>query len=171
MQYNLFCQSNKVARSVLSLVFILLGLMYSPHWWAFLLIGYGCYLTTSTYSSSDRTAHKLAAQLKASGAPFPCSRYIFDKKAMRVISQPDGDELSPLPYDKVAGLGEDLGAFYLFRDRYGGYRIPKSAIEGREKEFRQMVEARTGRRFIRRRSPLSRLRDWMTARENEPLHL
>ncbi len=170
MQYDLFCQQNRVVRSLISVTCILIGLVKADSWWALLLIAYGCYLTTSTYSSSNRTAHKLAAQMQAGGG-FPRSRYVFEQKAMRVFSLPDGEELSPLPYGQVAGLGEDRDAFYLFRDSYGGYRIPKSALGDREEDFRRMVERRSGRRFVRRTTPFNRLRDWMRQRDSEPPHL
>lgn len=170
MQYDLFCQSNRTARSLISVGCIILGLVMSDRWWALLLIAYGCYLTTSTYSSSNRTAHKLAAQMKAAGG-FPRSRYVFEKKRMRVFSLPDEEELTPLVYSEAAGLGEDREAFYLFRDRYGGYRVPKSALGGKEDAFRAQLEGRTGRRFLRRRTPFNRMREWLRARENEPEHL
>ncbi len=170
MQYDLFCQKNRLARSIISVVCVLLGVVYYTSWWALLLIAYGCYLTTSTYSSANRTAHKLAAQMRAAGG-FPRSRYVFEKKQMRVFSLPDEEELTPLAYEAVAGLGEDRDAFYLFRDSYGGYRVPKSALGDREEAFRDMIEARAGRRFARRRTPFNQLRDWMKRKENEPEHL
>lgn len=157
MQYDLFCARNRVARSFLSLILVLTGVLYSG-WWSLLVIGYGCYLVTTTYAASNRTAHKLAEQIKGAGLPFPCSVYRFEKNAMHVVSQPEGEELEPLPYAAVRKLGEDRQAYYLFRDRYGGYMIPKSQLAEREEEFRAFVEARTGQAFQRGfSSPLGRL--------------
>ena len=172
MQYDLFCQRNRMARGFLSLTLIVIAILYGGgSWWSLLIIGYGVYLMTSTYASSNRTAHKLCEQLKAASLPFPSSRYIFEEKAMRVITLPDGEELEPLLYDKVLRLGEDRDAYYLFRDQFGGYRVPKQALGKREEEFRAYVQKKTGLNFYRRLTPLRRLRDWMSKRAGEPEHL
>lgn len=172
MQYDLFCTRNRVARTVLSMLLILIALLYGGgNWWSLLLIAYACYLTTSTYAASNRTAHKLAEQLKAANLPFPSSRYLFGETSMRIISLPEEEELDPLPYSQVLQLGEDLKAYYLFQNQFGGYRIPKEALGEREEDFRTFVQAKTGKKFIRRLTPLRRLRSWMDNRANEPEHL
>ena len=172
MQYDLFCTRNRVARSFLSVILILIALLYGGgNWWSLLIIAYACYLTTTTYASSNHTAHKLAEQLKASKMPFPSSRYLFGKDAMQIITLPDGEQLDPLPYSQVLQLGEDFKAYYLFRDQYGGYRIPKEELGEQEEEFRKFVQGKTGKKFIRRLTPLRRLRMWLDHRANEPEHL
>ena len=172
MQYDLFCTRNRVARSFLSIILILIALLYGGgNWWSLLIIAYACYLTTTTYASSNRTAHKLAEQLKAAKMPFPTSHYLFGKDAMQIITLPDGEQLDPLPYSQVLQLGEDFKAYYLFRDQYGGYRIPKEELGEREEEFRKFVQGKTGKKFIRRLTPLRRLRMWLDHRANEPEHL
>ena len=172
MQYDLFCTKNRIVRTALSLGFVILGVVYFSHWWGVLAIAYGCYLTTSTYASANHTAHKIAGQLKESGMPFPHSRYLFGKEAIRIISLPGDEELDPLPYSQVCGLGEDNRNFYIFRDRYGGYVLPKEKLAGREDAFRSFVEGKTGKFFRRRRqAPIRRLMHWMKKRENEAYHL
>ena len=172
MQYDLFCTRNRAARSVLSILLIVIALLYGGgSWWSLLIIAYACYLTTSTYASSNRTAHKIAEQLKAANMPFPSSRYLFEKDAMRIITLPDEEELDPIPYSQVLQLGEDFKAYYLFRDQYGGYRIPKEELGDREEEFRKFVQGKTGKKFVRRLTPLRRLRMWLDNRANEPEHL
>ena len=172
MQYDLFCTKNRIVRTALSLGFVILGVVYFSHWWGVLAIAYGCYLTTSTYASANHTAHKIAGQLKESGMPFPHSRYLFGKEAIRIISLPGDEELDPLPYSQVCGLGEDNRNFYIFRDRYGGYVLPKEKLAGREDAFRSFVEGKTGKFFRRRRqAPIRRLIQWMKKRENEAYHL
>ncbi|MBO6093942.1 MAG: hypothetical protein J6P40_10035 [Oscillospiraceae bacterium] len=172
MQYDLFCTRNRVARSILSAFLILIALLYGGgSWWSLLIIAYACYLTTTTYAASNRTAHKLTDQLKAAKMPFPSSRYLFEKDAMHIITMPDGEEMDPLPYDKVLQLGEDFKAYYLFRDQYGGYRIPKEELGEKENDFRTFVQNQTGKKFIRRLTPLRRLRMWLDNRANEPEHL
>ena len=59
MQYDLFCTRNRIVRTILSAVLVIIGVLNYSAWWGILLLAYGCYLTTSTYVSPDRTAHKL----------------------------------------------------------------------------------------------------------------
>ena len=85
MQYDLFCASNRITRTILSILFIAGGIINLSEWWGILLAAYGCYLTTSTYSSANHTAHKLAEQIKKSGMPFPASRYEFRENHLKSI--------------------------------------------------------------------------------------
>lgn len=166
MQYDLFCTRNRAARTVLSVVLITFSLLYGhDSWWSLLIIAYACYLLTNTYAQANRTAHKICDQLKAANLPFPASRYLFEADRMRIISLPDQEELEPLRYENVLQLGEDMQAYYLFRDAYGGYRIPKSELGDQEEPFRKYVETHTDKRFIRRLTPLRRLLDWIKARK------
>ncbi len=172
MQYDLFCGRNRAARGFLSLMLILIAILYgSGSWWSLLLIAYACYLTTSTYASSNRTANRIADQLEQAGQPLPASRYLFEGSRMRIIDLNSGEELDPLPYREVAGLGEDRDAYYLFRSQYGGYRIPKEALGEREEPFRLFVQKKTGRIFVRRLTLFNRIRTWLHARDQEPMHL
>ena len=172
MQYDLFCTRNRIARNVLSALLIVIAVLYGGgSWWSLLIIAYACYLMTSTYASSNRTAHRIADRLKEAGLPFPASEYRFEQAAMHIVSLPEREELDPLPYGKVEQLGEDFKAYYLFRDQYGGYMIPKAALGDREAEFRRFLEEKTGKKFIRRWTPLRRLQNWLRKRENEPEHL
>lgn len=172
MQYDLFCNRNRTARGLLSLTLIVIAIFYGGgSWWSLLIIAYACYLTTSTYASSNRTARRIADQLEQAGQPLPASRYIFEKNRMRIVDLNSGEELEPIPYGEIFGLGEDRDAYYLFRSQYGGYRIPKDALGERESAFRHFVENKTGQLFIRRLTPLNRVRNWLHARETEPTHL
>lgn len=172
MQYDLFCKSNRIARTLISLAMILLGVIMHDRWWSILAIAYGCYLTTTTYASSNRTAHKLAARIKASGADFPSSRFVFGKAGVQIIPLPEtGGETEILPYSKFFELGEDFQYYYIFRDRYGGYMIPKDKLDENCKSFRDFIEKKTGKAFILKRAPLARFRARMRQRENEPYHL
>ena len=158
MQYDLFCMGNRVARSLLSLVLVILGVVNFSQWWGILITAYGCYLVTSTYSAANHTAHKLTKQLRDSGLDFPASRYVFKKKAMEVISLPEETSLGkPLAYAEVARRGEDREYFYIFRDRYGGYMIPKAALGEREDAFRDFLEEKTAQSFQGRSAPVVRL--------------
>ena len=172
MQYDLFCGRNRMARGFLSLTLIVIAILYGGgSWWSLLLIAYACYLTTSTYASSNRTARRIADQLEQAGRPLPASRYIFEKNKMRIVDLNSGEELDPVLYSDVFGLGEDRDALYLFRSQYGGYRIPKEALGEREEAFRRFIQNKTGQLFIRRLTPLNRVRNWLHARETEPTHL
>ena len=172
MQYDLFCQRNRMARGLLSLTLIVIAIFYGGgSWWSLLIIAYACYLTASTYAASNRTARRIADQLEQAGQPLPASRYIFEKNKMRIIDLNSGEELEPMAYGDVFGLGEDRDALYLFRSQYGGYRVPKEALGERQEAFRRMIQNRTGKLFLRRLTPLNRVRSWLHARESEPTHL
>lgn len=157
MQYDLFCTSNRIVRSLLSILFIVLGLVYASNWWGILLVAYGCYLTTSTYSSATHTAHKLTDQIKASGCGFPASEYVFEEDKLRIITLPEREELDALPYASIARMGEDAGNFYIFRDSYGGYMIPKETLGEQEQAFRQFMLTKSGQTFRSRQAPIMRL--------------
>lgn len=158
MQYDLFCVGNRVARSLLSLGLVILGVANFSQWWGVLITAYGCYLITSTYSAANHTAHKLTKQLRDNGLDFPASRYVFKKKAMEIISLPEETPLGkPLPYAEIFRLGEDREYFYIFRDRYGGYMIPRAALGEREEAFRAFLEEKTDQIFLGRSAPVIRL--------------
>ena len=61
MQYDLFCASNRITRTILSILFIAGGIINLSEWWGILLAAYGCYLTTSTYSSANHTTRSKKA--------------------------------------------------------------------------------------------------------------
>lgn len=172
MQYDLFCGSNRVARTILSAGMVLLGVIMHEKWWSILAIAYGCYLTTSTYASANRTAHKLTAQIKAAGTGFPGSRFLFDNDGMHIRPLPEKEgEEQLLPYSQFYGLGEDFQYYYIFRDQYGGYMIPKEKLDEDCRAFRDYVEKKSGKSFILKRSPLAKLRARMRQKQNEPYHL
>ena len=172
MQYDLFCGSNRVVRTILSAGMVLLGVIMHEKWWSILAIAYGCYLTTSTYASANRTAHKLTAQIKAAGTGFPGSRFLFDNDGMHIRHLPEKEgEEELLPYSQFYGLGEDFQYYYIFRNQYGGYMIPKEKLDEDCRAFRDYVEKKSGKSFILKRSPLAKLRARMRQKQNEPYHL
>lgn len=171
MQYDLFCKRNKVVRTLISVAAILLGVIYHDSWWSILVIAYGCYMTTSTYASANRTAHKIAGQIKAAGVDFPGSEYHFSDNGIHITPLPEKSGSEFLPYSKVFGLGEDFHYYYIFRDQYGGYMIPKEQLDENCVPFRNFIERKTGKSFILRRAPLAKLRARLRQKENEPYHL
>lgn len=158
MQYDLFCFNNRIARSVLALAAILFGLFHFSAWWGILAVAYGCYLTTSTYSSPNHTARKLADQVEQSGLGFPASRFLFYKTEVVICPIPDSDaERTTLAYRDIRRLGEDMNYFYLFRDEYGGYMIPKEALKDKTDSFRSFLEEAASQRFRMRTAPVIKL--------------
>ena len=167
MQYDLFCASNRITRTILSILFIAGGIINLSEWWGILLAAYGCYLTTSTYSSANHTAHKLADQIK-SGMPFPASRYEFRENHLEVYSLPKNTRESTLAYNEFEKLGGYRDYFYLFRDSYGGYMVPKrgltQAVSRSNSDeslnlkaigaFREFLENKSGKRIYRKTIPL-----------------
>ena len=131
MQYDLFCTRNFVARSILSLVAIVIGAIYFTHVWGIALVAYGAYLMTSTYSSSNHTAKKLTETIRASGKGFPSSLYCFTDKGIEITFHPgkeDEERLTPVGYGELLKLGEDINYFYLFPSPSGGYCVPKKEL-------------------------------------------
>lgn len=166
-QYDLFCKRNRIVRSLLSAGLILFGVTRTSDWWGILVVAYGCYLLTSTYSAANHTAHKLVKQLKESGLDFPASRYVFKKNAMEVISLPEETPLgNPLRYADILRLGEDREYLYIFRDSYGGYMLPKTALGEKEPAFRAFLEEKTGQSFRGKSAPVVRLIRWLKRRGN-----
>jgi hypothetical protein len=49
--------------------------------------------------------------------------------------------------------------------------IPKAELGEQEEAFRTFVQSRTGKKFIRRLTPIRRLRTWLDSRNSEPEHL
>ena len=172
MQYDLFCKKNRIARTIISLVCVVFGMLRFSNWWGVLLMAYGCYLITSTYSSANRTAHRITQQIREAGADFPSSLYRFEKAGMHVITLPENEFLSSLAYSEMVKLGEDINYYYIFRDSYGGYMIPKEQLGEKTDEFRAFMERKTGKYFeTRRTSPLQKFLRYQRRRYNEPYHL
>lgn len=155
MQYDLFCKSNLIVRSILSFGLLLVGILNFESWWGILIIFYASYLNASKYASANHTARKLSKQLKAADMPFPSSRYVFRDNAMETITLPEGTTLGePLMYKEVARMGEDAQYFYLFRNQYGGYMMPKEQLGEKAEDFRRFLEAKTGQQFVARSAPV-----------------
>lgn len=162
MQYDLFCTGNRVARTALSAVLILAGVVNFSSWWGVLLVAYACYLTTSTYSAPNHTARKLTRQLQQAGMPFPASRYRFTGRELEIHPLTGEErEVARLAYADVCRLGEDGAYFYLFRDPYGGYMVPKQALEDQIDSFRDFIQRKTGLAFRARTAPWLRLVRWL----------
>lgn len=158
MQYDLFCKKNLVTRTMISIAALAVGIINFSQWWGVLLIVYGSYLTSSKYAQANHTAGKLVKAIKASGLDFPVSRYLFRENAMEIITMPENTSLGdPLMYSDVLKLGEDGDYFYLFRDQFGGYMIPKSEMEKDVDGFRFFVEQKTGKAFQTQIAPVFKL--------------
>lgn len=171
MQYDLFCKGNRYSRSALSAVLILVGIFNTESWWAFPLIGYGWYLTSSTYAAANHTARKLSRGIREAKMKFPASRYEFTDEGMIVNTLPEDKPFGkPLLYGDFFRMGEDPDYFYIFRDQHGGYMIPKSELTD-EDAFRDFLERKTGKNVESRMAPVVRLIRKMQKKKNEPYHL
>ena len=164
MQYNLFCGKDRFIRTIISFVLVIIGIVYFAEWWGILLVAYGCYLTTSTYLSANRTAHKLSDQIKSSGSSFPHSRYVFRKNDMEIYHAKERQKEDVLKYSDILKVGEDMKYFYIFRDQYGGYMIPKEKLGTRQEDFRRFIESRTGNAVQSSRVPIVRFIQWLRRR-------
>lgn len=183
MQYALFCGANRTARTIISLVLLLLGIRYMNSWWGMLVIAYGGFLLVSTRYAATRPARKMIEQLKSGNLPLPASTYSFYRAGLVVTpldadhpkdpavydvddgdgygdsvkGVPLGENEQYLPYSQVYKLGEDGENFYLFRDQYGGFVVPKEKLGSREQEFRDFVEQHCDQTFRSGSSPVQRL--------------
>ncbi len=176
MQYDLFCTSNLITRTVLGFLCLVTGATNLETWWGVLLGVYGYYLISSKYASSNHTANKLTAQLEAAGMPFPASRFCFYGDRVDIIPLPEeAGEVSSLAYEDFFGMGEDESYIYFFRNQYGGYMIPKAAMGSDEAVFRRFLREKTGKKIYLKKVPpvlrvLNNLSQRSTRRE-EPPHL
>lgn len=158
MQYDLFCKKNFVVRTVISIAALAAGILNFSQWWGALLIVYGAYLTSSKYAQANHTAGKIVKGIKSAGLEFPVSRYLFRENAMEVITMPENTSLGdPLMYDGVAKLGEDADYFYLFRDQFGGYMIPKAEMGEKVDDFRFFIEQKCSKTFQAQIAPVFKL--------------
>lgn len=157
MQYDLFCKRNLIVRTMLGMGAVVFGVVNLNAWWGVLLIAYGSYLVTGKYNSANHTAHKLVRKIKESGLDFPASRYVFRESAMEIIPLPENSNGVSLMYKEIHRLGEDLDNFYVFRDQYGGYVIPKAELGEREAAFRSFLEKKAHQSFQAQMSPLLKL--------------
>lgn len=171
MQYDLFCKKNYVVRSLISFGAMAVGIFNFSQWWGVLLIVYGSYLSSSKYAQANHTAGKLAKGIEESGMDYPVSRYLFRDNAMEIITMPENTSLGdPLMYDSVFSLGEDGDYFYLFRDQYGGYMIPKEELGKEVDDFRFFVEQKCGKTFQTNIAPIFKLLRKMDSQKRKSSH-
>lgn len=158
MQYNIFCGRNKVSRTILSGIFVLIGVVNFSEWWGILVAAYGCYLTTSTYSSANHTAHKLAKQITDAGMPFPSTRYLFKDDCIEIITPADSDEDGQeLYYADIRRIAEDMQNCYIFISERSGYMFPKEQLGEKMTDLRHFLEMKTGQKFYCRTAPVFRM--------------
>lgn len=164
-QYDLFCQRNRFVRTLITLVAIVVGVMNFEQWWGIALTAYGCYMSTSTYAQANHTAHKLAEQIRQRGMSFPASEYIFRKNYMEIIILPEREDEEPehVKYRDLEKISEDRDYFYLFRNQYGGYMVPKEELNGQDDQFRDFLEKQTGMFCEVRTAPWIKLIRWMNS--------
>jgi len=146
------------------------GIMNYTQWWGLLLIAYASYLLSSKYASANHTAKKLAKNIRDSGMDFPASRFEFQQSAMNIIALPENvSSGDPLSYDDILRLGEDREYFYLFRNQYGGYMIPKSELGEKADDFRAFMESKTGKSFSVQAAPFIKLLRRMDVKSRQKL--
>lgn len=175
MQYDLFCTTNLVVRLLLSFAFLIVGVNNLNAWWGILLSVYGAYLLNTRYASANHTAHKLTAQLEAAKLPFPASRFCFYADHMDILPLPENaGEVSSLAYADFFRMAEDYQYIYIFRDKFGGYMIPKASLQEQEASFRRFLQEKTGKTIYRKTSPAMRVLNefkLFASRKKEPPHL
>ena len=165
MQYDLFCKKNQVVRSLISFGSLAVGILNYSKWWGALLLVYGAYMSSSKYAQANHTANKMVKGIKNAGLEFPTSRYIFREGSVQVIAMPENEQLVDLRYADIYGLGEDAAHFYLFRDQYGGYVVPKEELGKEVDDFRRFIQEKTGKFFSNgHKAPIQRLLERIQSR-------
>ena len=164
-QYDLFCMKNRLVRLLICAVCVVIGMMNFEAWWGILLTGYGCYMLTSTYAQANHTAHKMAKLIRERGMPFPASRYVFKKNyfEITVLPEREDEEAERVSYKDLERVAEDGDYFYLFRNQYGGYMVPKAQLNKRVDDFRAFLEERTGQMMHVKAAPWVRFIRWMVS--------
>lgn len=152
-QYDLFCKRNLLVRSLIAIVCLGVAVFKLDQWWAYILIAYGVYLFTGKYNQANHTVRKMVRGIHDAHLEFPSSRYIFEEDRLRVISLPDMEELPSLPYEEVRRVGKDPEYYYVFRDEYGGYMIPRNDLGDRDAEFAEFLSEKTGQLILTKRTP------------------
>ena len=88
---------------------------------------------------------------------------------------PEGaGEVTSLAYSEFFRLSEDFDYIYIFRDKFGGYMIPKESLKEEEGQFRRFLQEKTGQTIYRKTSPAMRVFKEVklfASRKNEPPHL
>ncbi len=176
MQYDLFCTRNLVFRTAFGIFCMVTGVTNLEAWWGVLLGVYGYYLMSTRYAAANHTANKLTAQLEAANMPYPASRFCFYEDRMDIVPLPEGSgETTALPYEEFFRMGEDSDYIYIFRNQYGGYMIPKSAIGSDDPVFRRLLREKTGKKIIMKKTPPAKRVykeiQRMNERRKEPPHL
>lgn len=158
-QYDLFCKSNLYIRTVISIVLIFVSINFLDKWYGPLMLLYGAYLLLSKYMQADYTSRKLVKTIEESGKPFPKSRYDFFNDRMEVYRLDDGSNslIDTLYYKDAKGIYDDFVNYYIFRDNFGGYVIPKVSLRDKEDEFREFIEKRTYKEMKSKLPPVVRL--------------
>lgn len=120
---------------------------------------YGAYLLLSKYMQADYTSRKLVKTIEESGKPFPKSRYDFFNDRMEVYRLDDESNslIDTLYYKDAKGIYDDFVNYYIFRDNFGGYVIPKVSLKDKEDEFREFIEKRTYKEMKSKLPPVVRL--------------
>ena len=105
MQYDLFCTGNRIGRTAVAAGLFVFGALNYTQWWGLLLIAYGSYLISSKYAAANRTAKKLAQQIRSPAESTPPPNIFLKRTAcaslLFLIIQ--SSILSPIP--RSSGLG------------------------------------------------------------------
>lgn len=153
MQYDLFCKTNYVVRSLLSIGCVIFGVYHLESWWAYLLIAYGAFLFTGKYNQSNHTVKKIIQGINDSGIDFPSSEFVFTEDTFKVYALPECEETEAIPYPQIERIGMDASNFYIFRNKSGGYVIPRSNFSENEKEFKEFLKEKSGQIIFTKHTP------------------
>lgn len=93
---------------------------------------------------------------KAVRQAFPLLPLLLRERRLHIFAMPENKELDPLPYSEVERVGENASYFFIFRDQFGGYMVPKDALGDKVDGFRKFIEEKTGKPVALKASPFRR---------------
>jgi len=151
VQYNTYCQGQKLVSMVFSIVMLFLGAAGGfSSTTSLVLVFLGCWAFTGMNVPADRNAKKMIEYAKGD---FPASEYHFEEKHIRILG--DGKE-TILPYTDLYSLICDGPYLYLFISRYSAYMVSLAELgEKQSDELKALLHQKTGQKVERPGSLLS----------------
>lgn len=151
IQYNTYCQGQKLVSLVFSVTMLLLGIMGGfDTGTSLVLIFIGCWAFTGMNVPADRNAKKMIEYAKED---FPCSEYRFEENSICILG--DGKE-TDLSYSDLYSLICDGSYLYLFISKYSAYMVNLELLgEKQAQELKALLSQKTGQQIGKPGSLLS----------------
>ena len=140
VQYNTYCQGQRLTALVFSLVMLFLGASGNfGQTTSLVLVFIGCWAFTGMNVPADRNAKKIIEMAKGD---FPASEYFFEENGIRILG--DGQE-NKLDYSAVYSLICDGPYLYLFLNPSSAYMVALKDMDNTQQEqLKSLLCEKTG---------------------------